>query len=227
MILTALYNIGYTFSHVWIPFLKQFITNYCIWICWAFYVACFFPQITTNLKLRSAAGLCDFFLLGLFNGYWTTLYFVFGCGLPTAYKVFVPLGLLAITTMIAQRLYFDWAAIESSKRRLYGLSFLCPILFLPAMYQSPYQWGMIIGWVNVIVASVNQIPQVVKIFRTRSVSGFSLGFVLITGIAACIELSTALFLELPVQSMLCGLRGIAVCLIFCLQFALFRKNTSC
>jgi len=200
----------------------EFLSIVGMWAAQAFYFLCFLPQIITNYRRKSCAGLSEFFLFGYLNVYVAVLYYTFSCNLPFAYKVLCPLQAAAVLVIIFQRLYYDRSPVNKKYWFLYGGNVTGAMMLMPIDLYNPDRFGMIAGWVMFTLALINQLPQVVKIFKEKSVVGFSFGFVFLTTLAATTEFVTALFVGLPLQTLLSSLRGIVIGLVWMGQFWLYR-----
>lgn len=186
------------------------------------YTLCFLPQIIENYRVKSGTGLSDYFLLAYLNTYIALIYYVFSLNLPLAYKIACPAQGIATLILIGQRLYYN----HSSESKFYGLIYLanllCSLIFIPFAITNPMHTGHIFGWLSFILTLLNQMPQVIRVISTKSVTGFSYMFILITACAAGIELYTALALGLPMQTVLSAARGLMYFVIFSFLFKLYK-----
>ncbi|MFH1254278.1 MAG: PQ-loop domain-containing transporter [bacterium] len=194
-----------------------------VWLAMTLYSLSFLPQIIENYKIKSGTGLSDYFLLAYLNTYITLIYYIFCLNLPIAYKIACPLQFIATLILIGQRLYYN----HSSNSSLFGLIYLAnligSLIFIPIAIMSPNYTGHIFGWISFILILLNQMPQVLKVFSTKSVAGFSYMFILIMAVAAAIETYTALALGLPMQTLLSAARGLIYFVIFSVLFLMYKK----
>ena len=186
------------------------------------YLGCLLPQIWLTQKTKMGTALSDLFLLGYLNGYMTFLIYIFCYNLPLAYQIIAPLETLAALVMIGQRLYYDTTA-PTWLAWLYVANTLLFFTFIPWAVISPRICGNVFGWLTFGISAVNQLPQAIKIFRAKSVYGFSFMFVIFCGLATITELSSSIALSLPLQTIINALRGVVMFLVFCVQFAIYRK----
>ncbi len=193
-----------------------------MWVAQFFYFACFVPQIITNFRVKSGTGVSDLLLAFYFNAYLFLLYYIFGLNLPLAYQVMVPLQMVATITLIVQRVYYAQGAESKRLLRLYLINAAVFVAILPFAVQDPISIAHPFGWCSFFAAFASQIPQVVKIHRQKTVAGFSFGFVLFLGLAAFIELTTAVVAQLPAQTLCGALRGLVMAAIMSLQFVRYR-----
>jgi len=202
----------------------QSIIEICMWLSLIFYWVCFFPQILTNYRAKMGAGISEFMLLGYLNSYLFLLFYIFCLPLPFAYRLMVPLHALATVIIIGQRLYYDSSPVSVRLRWVYFLNILIFLLIIPVARKHPLLIGATFGWCNFILSALNQLPQIVKIHRSKSVVGFSFLFVLFTGLAAALETIVAMVVGLPAQTMVNAVRGVILFLIFCVQFWFYRAR---
>jgi uncharacterized protein with PQ loop repeat len=192
-----------------------------MWAAQIFYFACFVPQIFTNFKRKSGDGISELFLFFYLNTYGFLLFYTFGLNLPVAYKIFIPLQGIATLILIFQRLYYD----RSNTKKLgifYTFNFLLFLAVVPYALKNPASLGALFGWIAFLFVVSNQLPQVFKIYKEKSVLGFNYLFVFFTGLAALIETLTAFSVGLPVQTKVMALRGVILFLIFSCQFRAYK-----
>lgn len=202
------------------------IQSLCVilfWIAQIFYTACFIPQVRVNFRLKSGTGISDLFLLGYLNAYLFLLFYIFGVGLPVAYKIMVPMQTFFTVVLILQRLVYDKSASAKFFWFLYSANCLFFIPFIPYALKNPQSLGHLFGWFNLGFSIVNQLPQVIKIYRDKSVEGFSIFFVLFTGFAALCETIGAILACLPFQTWCTAIRGLVLAVIFCFQFFIYKR----
>lgn len=212
-----------------LSWLMSFLTPACMlevsmWVAQLFYFVCFVPQIVTNFRVKSGTGMSDLLLAFYFNAYLFLLYYIFGLNLPMAYQVMVPLQTLATIILIVQRVYYAQGAESKRLLRFYLINTAAFVAILPFALQNPVAIAQPFGWLSFVAAFASQAPQVVKIHRQKTVAGFSFGFVFFLGIAAFIELTTAIMVQLPPQTLCSALRGLVMAGIMSLQFVQYRHN---
>ena len=196
--------------------------NVLMWVALIGYFVCLVPQIMTNFKFKSGTAISEFMLLGYLNAYLFLMFYIFGVKLPLAYRIMVPAALIATIILIVQRLYYD----STASRRLYVL-YLGNILFfiicIPYALKNPVGVGFLFGWFNLGFSIINQVPQIVKIYCTKSVMGFSFMFVVLNGVAAMCETIAAFAVPLPLPTCVSAVRALVIVGIFCWQFHLYRS----
>lgn len=199
------------------------IANIGMWVAQIFYILCYIPQLRFNYKNKTGHGLSDLMLLGYLNGLIAFTYYVFLCYLPVIYKISALLQLVAIAVLIFQRLFYDHSSKVKFYRRIYVSNIVMGFVFIPLAIYKPFWVGWAAGWLMFALACVNQLPQIIKIYREKSASNFSIFFALFTLFAAVIEFITSWLLCLPAQTLLAALRGVIVALIWLVQFRIYRK----
>ena len=183
------------------------------------------PQVFLNYKIKSTKALSDFYLVGYFNGYAITFFYVYAFNLHLAYKIRSILAVFVVAFMIYQRFKYDGVHKHKKIRRLYVSDFAVLFVLTPFVFSFPKIAGHIAGWALVIVWSLYQLPQILKNHRQKSVEGFSFILVSLIGIGNIIELFIAYFLNYPIQTYFIAVRGIIIYLIFMFQFGLYGKRS--
>jgi uncharacterized protein with PQ loop repeat len=203
---------------------SELTRTFFVWFAQSLYFFCFIPQVLNNFKRKSGTGLSDFFLLLYLNTYIPMMYYIFLLHLPWAYLVFCPLQMIATLVLIAQRLFYE-SCVSKKLLVLYLCNITFAFVFLPFLYINPILIANIGGWLMLLIGAVSQLPQVIKVYNTKSVEGFSLLFVLINGFAGFIEVSCAIVLKLPVQTILGSSRVVLMTCIFILQFWMYKYKS--
>jgi len=202
----------------------QSLSTTCMWVSLIFYLLCFFPQILINYRSKNGKGISELMLMGYLNAYFFLLFYIFCLPLPFAYRLMVPLHALATLFIVGQRLYYDSSTSGIRLRWIYGLNALVFVFIIPIAYWQPVMIGSAFGWGNFIISVFNQLPQVVKVYQTRSVAGFSFLFVLFAGFASTLEAVVAFVVGLPLQTVVGAMRGVVLFFVFSGQFFLYRNN---
>lgn len=205
-----------------IPLSPSSIASFSLWIVNAVYACGIIPQIVLNYRLKTVSGVSDLMLWGYIAAYITQIMYIFALNLVLPYKVLVPFGAFLIVLVIAQRFYYD----RSYSRYLifsYGALALASIAALPLCYFFPHLVGHIMGWIAVVLWSVYQIPQGVKMFFEKSTHGFSFWFATMMAIGVSVELVSAFVIGLPWQTIFIAGRGLIGYAIFCLEFIAFKR----
>ncbi|MFA5075116.1 MAG: PQ-loop repeat-containing protein [Candidatus Babeliales bacterium] len=208
--------------------MNNLVSNFvalAIWVAQILFFIGLIPQILLNYKLKSTKGLSEFLLFGYLNGSITYLYYIFCCNLPLAYKIIMPMVLLAVIIMIFQRFYYSECFYDKEYKILffYILNILFYI-FLIKLFIEYSLFGIILGWITALIWATYQFPQVFKIFKDKTIKGFSFSLAFLVGFGNLIEFIAALNLKLPLPTTLNSFRGFLIFLIFCLQFWIYKDK---
>ena len=195
-------------------------SSICVWCMNIGYAAAIIPQVVLNYRLKTTSGLSDFYLLGYFIGYVNFLLYAYGLNFSLAYKMVMPFTLSIISLMIFQR--FLYKEVCSVKLYILSFSFLAAVTL--AFLHYPVVIGKIAGWVAMITFSIYQFPQVLRLYKAKSVYGFSFFLISVIGIGNCLEFIISWALSWPLQSQLIALRGLVYYAIFCVQFWLYSRQ---
>lgn len=204
---------------------QNFFASAFIWISNLIFFFSLIPQIFLNKRLHSTSGLSDLFLLGNMNSVIANLGYTFCTHLPLVYKIMNPFYAFAVFILIFQRFkYFD---LQRDKNVLIlfciNLTLILVIFNLIIFKTTSFAW--LLGWIPILISLWKKVPQIFKIQKTKSVYGFSLGFILLSLAAYVFEILGVLVLALPIQVLFQDLKGISVYVIFLVQFVLYRKNS--
>ena len=199
----------------------EFWWNAFSWFIRSLFWVGLLPQIILNYKYRTTKGISDLMLLGYLTGYISATYYVICLNLPIQYRVMVPLSLATVFIMVLQRLFYDRSV---KALLLYSGSMLLAFLAIPLAFKYTNFAGHFFGWIAVVIWTIYQIPQIVKIYFQKSIIGFSFFLVTAVGLGNIIECIFAYFAGFPDQSIVSGLRGGLIYAIFVVQFALYRRN---
>ena len=209
--------------------LKVSSLNYIVfllipWIVNFFYFVGLFPQIYLNYKSKSTQGLSDLLILGYFDGYLAYFIYAYFFEFPIAYRMLLPVAVLASLVLIYQRFFYQRDGLGKSNNYIYYINFLLMIFFGIFLYLLPMKAANIAGWISTAIWYLYLIPQVIEIYLRKTVKGFSFLLVLFVGLGGVADFSVAILYSLPIQIILIGLRGIAFFFIFAAQFWIYRKN---
>ncbi len=196
-----------------------------LWFSLTFYTVCFFPQILKNYREKSTKGLSSVMLLAYYIAYIPMIYYVFYCDLILPYKIVLPIEVAVMTFMIMQKFYYHGLFAD----KLFLAQFLGINLIMIGLYpvslHNPYAFGMGCGWVACVFFAIYPIPQVIKLYRTKSVKGFSFGFVTVQACAFLCEGIAAVLKHLPLPTIFMIAKGFIFYAIFCYQFWLYKKRS--
>jgi hypothetical protein len=195
-----------------------FIAHSFIAFSWIILLLATVPQFYLNMKLKAGTGISDEMLLGQYNLYVTGLCFIYGTNMPLLYKIMSPLSIAMFFLLIFQRLYYNFAQNGHIFLTLFLINTALFIFLYPFTVWYPYQLGLFCGWVSFGMQFVYQLPQIAKIVNTKTVHGFSFGFMLLTTVAYCFEFIAAIILKMPYVVYANDLRAILIFFIFCFLF---------
>ncbi len=202
--------------------LKMELTSVILWSITLLYTTGMIPQVVLNYRLKSVSGLSDFLLWCYVNGYVAFLFYAFCLQLPLAYRVIVPCGFCVAMTLLFQRFYYA-NPFPAKLLALFSVNTLAVLWVCIYARQQPQLVGEVAGWVNVVAWSIYQLPQAVKVWSRRSVRGFSFLYLSMVALGNVLELSIAVMLGLPRQTVLTDLRSIFFYAVFCCQFWVYRR----
>ena len=109
--------------------------------------------------------------------------------------------------------------------RLYCVNFFIIFVLIVLAIDFPNKIGHLAGWISVVIWTVYQLPQVFKIYSSKSVEGFSFAAVSCGGFENLLGFTAALALGVPLQSVFTALRGLIFFAIFCFQFWIYGKKS--
>lgn len=193
------------------------------WAALLFYSGCFLPQILTNYRIKSAKGMSDAFIWCYLTGYLLTILYVYGQPFAHPYRVMVPLETILMGIIVAQRFYYDGYRKSNVFFLATLASILCTILaafFIPTYGQAI---ATTTGWLTLAVFTVNQIPQILKIYRDKSTYGFSFLFITLTATGQVCELIGGVITHIPLPTMIIAARGL---FLYAIYVYFFRKYTT-
>ena len=188
------------------------------------YSSCFLPQLWMNYKLKSTLGMSDLFIWCYFTGYMMMLPFIFLQSFAVPYRIIIPIEVCLMTFILVQRFYYD----GFRKSLLFSGAIIASTAFFLGLliggYSNPVFVGVLAGWLAFALFSFNQIPQLFKLWRKKSVHGFSFGFVSLTALAQACELIGGLIEGVPLPTILMAVRGLAVYGLYVYFFWHYKKN---
>jgi len=216
--------LGDIFSHVISYLFFPSLIELLSWMALICYSLCYIPQIIENYRFKSTSGLSNIFVLTIFLSHVPLLYYTFMFDFLWSYKVMVPIESILVSLIFFQRFYYD--SIFTDKHFLLGLLFfvfgMIFILF-STRYFCVCSAAKTCGWLSCGLFMINPWPQIMHVYTTKSVRGFSFAYALITGGAALCEIIVVYARGLPVQTFCMASKGFLVFLIFSVQFYLYRE----
>lgn len=190
------------------------------WAALLFYSSCFPPQILTNYKIKSAQGMSDAFIWCYFTGYLLMILYVYGQPFSYPYRIMVPVETVLMSIVVWQRFYYDGIAkskIFTSAMIASTIGTLLAGIFIPTHGLSI---AATTGWLALVVFTINQIPQLLKIASSQSTYGFSFLFITFTVTAQICELIGGAITHVPAPTLVMAARGLFV---YAIYVYFFRK----
>jgi uncharacterized protein with PQ loop repeat len=192
------------------------------WISVGTYFAAAVSQTWTNFRLKSIEGLSDLFIMLYLNTYIFYICYIFCLDLPGPYKILEPFSFCLVITIVAQRLWYGEPHLNRKMSKILGVNgFLAGLFYFFAMLE-PLMMGQVAGWFTFFCDTMCQLPQAAKMHKTKSVKGFSFFYATFIAIANTSELAGAILLKLPIQTVLMGIKAIAIYAFFIYQFLKYR-----
>ncbi len=202
---------------------KILLANFFILLANIIFIISLLPQIHLNYKIRSTKGLSDIFILASLNGQFSYLVYAFIKDLPLIYRVINPIYAFLLFIIIYQRFsYSDGSIKDKNILRIYLFNVLVLIFVSYLIITGATSLGYLLGWIPVGIGLWKKVPQMFKVYKSKSVYGFSLFFIVLSLLSYTFETSAALILDLPAPILLNDFRGFFVNFIFLLQFWIYK-----
>ena len=205
-------------------FSKIFFANFLILLANSIFVFSLIPQISLNHRIKSTKGLSDFFILITLNCQFIYLIYTFIADLPLIYKIINPIYAVLVLIIIFQRFYFlDKSNSEKGVLRFYGFNVCALIFFAKFIFDGHPDFAYQLIWFPIMIGLWKKVPQIFKVYQTKSVYGFSLLFIILSCSSCLLETFAGIILDLPLPVLLNGTKGILINLIFIIQFWLYKN----
>lgn len=204
---------------------NHLIFSSLVWLAQIFYIVCFIPQIMENLRQHSEKGLSDYFLIGSLNSYIFLAYDIFCNQYPWPYRITTAVQLIGISTLIAQRFYYDFSGVRAKKFFIfYLLNFIGAFAMIPYAQANPHFMGEFSAWMVIILVGAGMITQAFKIYQTKSVEGFSFLFISFFSLASFCEFILCISLNLALPYLIYTVQDLLMFIVFVVQFWLYAKG---
>ncbi len=198
-----------------------------VWLAQIFYIICFIPQIVENFRQHSERGLSDYFLIGNLNSYIFLAFDIFCNQYPWPYMITSAIQLLGISILISQRFYYDFSGLRARRFFIfYLLNVIGALLMIPFAQAHPHFMGEMSAWLVIILVGAGMIPQAFKIYRAKSVEGFSFLFITLFCMASFCEFILCVSLDLSLPYLLYTVQDLIMFVVFVIQFLLYAKGAS-
>ncbi len=202
---------------------KILLANFFILLANIVFILSLFPQLHLNYKIKSTKGLSDIFILASLNGQFSYLVYAFIEDLPFIYRVINPIYAFLLLIIIFQRFYYsDGSVKDKNILRIYLFNILVLIYVAYLIFTGMTSLGYLLGWIPVGIGLWKKVPQMFKVYRSKSVYGFSLFFIILSLVSYTFETSAALMLNLPKPVLLNDFRGFFVNFVFLFQFWIYK-----
>ena len=206
----------------------DFMFNSLIWVAQALYIICFVPQILENFRRHSERGLSNFFLIGNLNSYIFLFYDIVFNGYPWPYMVTSSIQLMSMTVLIIQKFHYDFSTPKSQPKAkkffiFYGINIILALSCIPLAYVWPSIAGSLSAWLVIILFTFGLVSQTYKIYKSKSVEGFSFLFITLFTMASACEFYLCLKLDLPVPYLIYTAQNIVMFFVFTIQFLLYSR----
>lgn len=195
-----------------------------LWISLIFYGACFVPQLITNYRIKSTCGMSDWFIWCYFNDYFCILMYIWCQPFALPYRIMVPIEVGLMIFLLLQRFYYDGIRKSIPFTLAIGASLVWMAGVLMLVPKYPQLIADIGGWAAFTLFTVSQIPQIMKIYKSKSTYGFSFGFVTIFALAQVCELIGGLIEKVPAATIVMCVRGLAFYCVYVYLFAKYRSK---
>lgn len=196
-----------------------------VWLAQIFYIVCFIPQIMENLRQHSERGLSDYFLIGNLNSYIFLAFDIFCNQYPWPYMITSGVQLVGISILIFQRFYYDFSGTKGKKFFVfYLLNVIGALAMIPYARAHPHFMGELSAWMVIILVGAGMIPQAFKIYKSKSVEGFSFLFITLFSMASLCEFILCVSLNLSLPYLLYTVQDLIMFVVFVVQFFLYAKG---
>lgn len=195
------------------------------WLPFTLYALAALPQIITNYRLRSAAGVSTGMLFIRLTSIALYLIYIFACWLTPPYRFMMPLYFFMLSVVALQAyIYSTSEQVRSYMCWGFGGVFSFVLILSLLAWRHPQIVGLYCGWLSAQIALFSELPQVYHNWQRKSVAGFNFLFISCIGIGAAIELTTAVILRLPWPTIFTTSRAVTFYIIYCIQFMLYKKR---
>lgn len=200
----------------------EHIAKILTWVTNFIFLGAIIPQIFLNYRLRSAKGLSGLMLAFYFVAYISETCYAFCLHLPTAYRAILPISIFAVLILLYQKVHFSNAGVSRVAMLGFFVTLALAIGLIPYASRHIRKMGYITGWLCFTMWSVYQIPQIIKIYKEKTVKGISVMFVFIIFMGGVLETGSAFVLGLPKPSLFNAIYTAFIHGVLLLQFFIYR-----
>jgi uncharacterized protein with PQ loop repeat len=190
-----------------------------LWMSLLLYSSCIVPQIITNYRIKSAQGISDIFIWCYFSGYLFMLLYIFCQPFALPYRIMVPFESCLMGIVVIQRYYYD--GFRNSFGFSAGLAVSIIISALALLFVPTHSQFVadVAGWVCFTIFTLNPIPQLWKIIKSKTTYGFSFWFITLTTLAQLSELIGGIIQKVPAPTLGMAIRGLIIYVFYVYLFA--------
>jgi len=180
-------------------------------------------QIFHIFKKKSVEGLSLLMFIFIFSGNLMLAFQAFIFDFPISYKILIPMLVFELLILLIQFFSFKVKIRGLIIKFLLVSSFVC-LGSCYFIFYSPIIVGVIAGWLTIFFGTVAQLPQIYKIYNSKSSVGLSSVFMHLLGLTSILECFTSLVLNVPIFLKINGVRVILVFLVFYFLFLKYREK---
>ena len=203
----------------------QTLLHVFLWGSLLCYVVSFVPQLLTNYRRGSTAGLSYLMVFANFYSYVNAGIYANLLNLPLPLRILLPAGACVSLGIVLQQ----WWYAESQQDRwymavLYGIGLVVSGFFVVQGQQQPMLYGDIAGWVGSGLWLSYNIPQLIRFYQKKSVRGFNFLVAVMNIIGSLIECIAAVGLGLPIQTFINGSSCFVFGLLYVYKFSRYSDK---
>lgn len=194
------------------------VSQIVIWLPLSFYLLSTYSQVWYLWKKKASHALSIYGTLLNTTGTACGIWYVFLTSMPLAYHVITPLQLIGLCAILYLSYKYSHT-LERKKTALLGL-YWALIVFTSigsGAFYSTSLTGHTAGWIMVIVLTLSQLPQIIRLWATKTRTGISISRILWLILASTTELTCTLSLNVPIQTYLRITRSLTFNLIILAQ----------
>lgn len=185
------------------------------------------PQIIYNFINNSAKGLNNLFLLCFFNFYFSLFINSFLRDLPEAYRFVGFLSLIATLILMFQRFNYLRKTNKNQSESILNFFVINLLFYFFLLFFINIFPFFIISFLSLVVfisGIIGLVPQIIEIYKNKSVGNLSLQTILIMGFGGLIEFSVSVVTFLPLDIILFNGMNISCTIIFLSQYYFYSKK---
>ena len=140
------------------------------------------------------------------------------------YLIMVPIETGFMMVLLWQRMRYD--GLKKSAMFNAGIIASFVAIFGTLFFASSHAQLIadIAGWGSFVAFAINPVPQLIKIYRSKTTFGFSFWFASLTAGAQILELIGGVIEKIPVPTLAMAVRGLIVYVFYCYFFAKYAAK---